>query len=321
MKPYMRMTCNPDKNSWLRDWVDWYLIEGSGLPDEEKSGVLRYFVMQDNMPIWANSKDELYAQFGAGCKPLSFTFINANIYSNPVLMAKGDGEYVAWLEGLPRVEKARLLYGDWDATEQASGFWKGEWCEIINNAPVRVTKRVRAWDLAASKPSEVLPNPDWTCGVLMSKGLDNNYNVEDVVRFRERFATVEEMIFKTAERDGVDTTIVLPIDAGAAGKAYTGDLSRRLAEKGYYVRTKRPQNSKLVRFGPFATLSEQGYVNIVRADWNKDYIDELENFIGDGKRKDDQVDASADAMWALKSEVNLPNMILPDWSKTNEFNV
>lgn len=318
MKPYMRMTCNPDKNSWLRDWVDWYLQDDCGIPDESKSGVLRWFIMQDNQPMWANSKEEIYELYGASVNPLSFTFINANVYDNPVMMER-QPDYVAWLEGLPRVEKARLLYGDWDATETAAGYWKKEWIEEVYTAPVRVKKRVRAWDLAATKPSEVMPNPDWTCGVLMSRGIDDNYYVEDVVRLRERFADVEEAIFKTAERDGTDVTIVIPVDAGAAGKAYSGDLARRLADKGYYVRTKRPSKSKVIRFGPFATVSEQGFVKVVHADWNSNYYDELENFTGDNKRKDDQVDATADAYWGLKSGVDLPSFTLPDWSKQNEF--
>lgn len=318
MRPYMRMTCNPDKNSWLREWVDWYLQEDCGIPDESKCGVLRWFIMQDNTPIWANSKEELYEQFGAACNPLSFTFINANVYDNPVMMER-QPEYIAWLEGLPRVEKQRLLYGDWDAVESSSGYWKHEWCEEVHRSPARCIKRVRAWDLSATKPSEVNPNPDWTVGVLMSKGVDSNYYVEDVIRFRDRFAGVEEMIFKTAQMDGPDVTIVLPLDPGAAGKAYTGDLARRLAEKGFYVRTKRPERSKVVRFGPFATVSENGYVKIVKAPWNKDYIDELENFTGDGKRKDDQADATADAFWAIKSEVYIPAFTPPDFSKQNEF--
>ena len=48
MKPYMRLTCNPDAKSFLRGWLDWFLLP-DGLPDPEKCGVLRYFVMRNNV--------------------------------------------------------------------------------------------------------------------------------------------------------------------------------------------------------------------------------------------------------------------------------
>ena len=83
MKPKMRMTCNPaGKGHWLTNWLEWYLLP-SGLPDPDKCGVTRYFTMKDNQMVWANSEEELKEQI-PGCTPLSFTFINANVYSNPV---------------------------------------------------------------------------------------------------------------------------------------------------------------------------------------------------------------------------------------------
>lgn len=79
MKPKMRMTCNPaGKGHWLTNWLEWYLLP-SGLPDPEKCGKTRYFTMQDNELIWANSEEEL-KQVVKGCTPLSFTFISANVY-------------------------------------------------------------------------------------------------------------------------------------------------------------------------------------------------------------------------------------------------
>ena len=48
MKPNIRATMNPDPDSWVRKYVDWYLYpEGhdkEGRPDPEKQGVIRYFI-------------------------------------------------------------------------------------------------------------------------------------------------------------------------------------------------------------------------------------------------------------------------------------
>lgn len=325
MKSYMRMTCNPDKNSWLREWVDWYLYpeghEEAGIPDPDKCGVLRYFVIQDNTPIWGDSKEELYQKFGASAKPLSFTFISANVYDNPVMM-ENQPDYVAWLEGLPRVEKRRLLYGDWNATESASGFWKKEWVTVLNDAPKGPRRKVRAWDIAATLPSESNPDVDWSAGVLMSKNTEQGtFCVEDVIRFQDRFAGVEQRIIATAELDGPSVTIIIPCDPGAAAKMYANDLARKLADKGFTVRLKRPDKAKEVRFGPFATVSENGFVSICKGPWFKDYVDELESFTGDGKGHDDQVDATSDAFWALKSSFNIPTFNMPDLTIPNPYNV
>ncbi len=311
MKSVMRITCNPDKKSFLRKWIDWYLIPGTGLPDPEKCGVIRWFTMQDSQMVWADSKQELIDKIGPNCKPLSFTFINANVYDNPVLM-KRQPEYVSWLEGLPRVEKERLLYGNWDATESTSGFWKKEWMNSVDYADPRPSKRVRAWDIAGTLPSESNRDPDYTASVLMSKSKSNMYRIEDVDRFRDRFNGVEEKIFATAARDGFGTTIIIPCDPGAAAKAYSMDLVKRLTEAGYHARLKSSNNSKITRFAPFSAISEAGFVECVKAPWNEYYFEELESFSGDGKTHDDMVDATADAFWALKSSTQLPSFTLPD---------
>jgi predicted phage terminase large subunit-like protein len=183
----------------------------------------------------------------------------------------------------------------------------------------RARKRVRAWDFAFSKPSEQYPNPDWTRGVLMSKDSTKRYTVEDVVGMRDRVHEVEKLIFDTARRDGFDVVISIPLDPAAAAGAYAKDLQRRLAEMGYNVRLSKPVKSKLTRFAPFSSIAQAGYVDVVIADWNKDFFDELEIFDGTGKTKDDQADAVSDCMLLLNRDVDLPNFTLPDSSSSNPF--
>ena len=46
IKPYVRATCNPDADSWVRDYIDWWIDDSTGYPIKERSGVLRYMIRQ-----------------------------------------------------------------------------------------------------------------------------------------------------------------------------------------------------------------------------------------------------------------------------------
>lgn len=189
--------------------------------------------------------------------------------------------------------------------------------------PLAVTKRVRAWDLSGTLPSETNPNPDYTVGALCSKDKFGNTYVEDIVRFRARFGEVFEKILEVAQQDGDEVLISIPQDAGAAGKAYAASMIRDLAAEGFYAKAKPTNKSKLTRFAPFAAASEAGTIKIVRADWNDVLFEELENFDGGksraGGRHDDCVDSLSDAYILLASQVNIPTFSVPDLSKKNEF--
>lgn len=315
MKPVFRGTCNPaGKGHWLTNWVEWYLLP-SGLPDPERCGVTRYFTMRDNEFVWGNSSEEVQEQV-PGCSPLSFTFINANVYDNPVLM-KRQPEYVAWLEGQDRETKEALLYGNWYITKQQEGYWKRKWNKLVTHPPF-IARRVRGYDMAGSIKDEVNKDPDYTATVLLSKTRDGRYTIEHAHRFRERFHTVEQYIFKQAELDGTDVTIILPVDSGSAGRAYASNLQKQLAEKGYHVRLHPAGNkSKLVRFRPLASVAEAGCIDVISADWNMWYFDELEQFVGDGKTHEDALDATVSAFWYLNQGSDLPSIQMPDLSQSS----
>lgn len=176
----------------------------------------------------------------------------------------------------------------WDAELEANGYWKKEWCEIVDKPPLNPIKRVRAWDISGTIPSETQPNPDWTVGLLMSKDKYGTYYIEDVKRFRARHGEVFEKMVETAREDGEDTLIIIPQDPGAAGKQYASTLVRDLANLGFYARMKGTTKSKLQRFAPYCAACEAGAVRMVMADWNEEYINELQAFDGGNKRlKDD----------------------------------
>lgn len=320
-KPQMFMMTNPDYNSFLREWIqDYYLDPNSGIPIPERTGHKRYFFRQGNTMLWYDSLAEAEAAHGSGDESgiSSFTFIGATCRDNPPLL-KAQPDYISRLMSLPRVEKERLLDGSWFARIENAGLWKREWVQLVDHPNGRARKRIRAWDFAFTKPSEQNTNPDWTRGVLMSKDNTNVYTVEDVVSIRDRVHEVEKLVFETALSDGQDVVISIPLDPAAAAGAYAKDLQRKLAEMGFMVKLTKPVKSKITRFAPFSSVTQAGFVHVVKANWNKEFFDELEVFDGDPKKKDDQVDCCSDAMLLLNKEMVIPTFSLPDLTGTNPF--
>ena len=342
MVPNLFLTCNPSPDSFLRKWIDWWIIpkgeENAGRANPERDGKVRWFLRQDSEMVWADTKEELINLYGNRdangvlfpegddnqlCRPLSLQFISATIYDNPPLI-KANPNYLAMLQGLKRVKKERDLWGNWDVREEAAGYWKSEWLgEPVNPFELDIVSYCRAWDIAGTIPCEALPNPDWTAGVLMGKTKGGLFIILDVVRFRARFGEVMNKIVEVAKDDPEGTQIILPQEPGQAGKAAGQMMIRELASEGFGARMRPSNKSKVVRFQPFVASSEAGIIRYVQAHWNDVYFSELETFDGDRKKKDDQVDATSDAFITLAQKLQIPNFISTlknvDLTQSNPF--
>lgn len=319
--PQMFLTTNPDYDHWTRLFIqDYYLDPLTGIPLPEKAGHKRYFFRQGSNILWYNSLSEAEAVHGVGDENgvNTFTFWPATCRDNPPLL-KAQPDYISRLMGLPRVEMERLLLGSWFARPEAASMYKRQWSNLVEHPNGRAIKRVRSYDLAMTKPSEQYPNPDWTRGVLLSKDRLNVYTVEDLVSCRDRAHVVEKLIFDTAIKDGPQTIITIPQDPNATAGAYARDLQRRLGEMGFTCRLLKPVKSKIIRFSPFSSVAQAGYVQVVEADWNNEFFDELESFDGTRVRKDDIVDATSDAFYSLNRGANLPDFSLPDLSSKGNY--
>jgi len=324
MKPQMVLTCNPSPSSFLRDWVDWWLLpeghEHAGRADPDKCGVRRWFIRIDNEMVWGDTREELIEKFGADVLPLSMTMIGANIFDNPPLIKANPG-YLANLQGLKKVRKERDLYGNWNIREETSGFWKSEWCTEIPQAPhpKDIIKSCRAYDIAGNKKSETTPNPDYTASVKMHFLRDGTYVIEEVTRFRGTYGEVHKHIVENGKRDGSRVEIILPQDPGAAGKAAAKMMQLKLSEEGFSSKVRPTNKSKLDRFRPFCSASEAGGIYIVKGcatdfenkifNNNSFYYAELENFTATRNQKEDMVDATGDAFMFLAQSKKLPNFM------------
>ena len=319
--PQMYLCTNPSYHSFLREWIeDFYLDPNDGTPILERTNVERYFVRNGNEMKWFDSRKEAEAIYGTSKNNgiRSFRFVSARIWDNPFLR---DTDYLSNLMSLPRVQKLIMLEGSWTAREETSGYWHRAHVDIVEYAPNRVKQRVMATDLAFTKPSETVKDPDSTAFVLMSKDYNGVYTVEYVHTMQDKVGAVESKIFELARHFGNDVIWSIPQDPNAQAGAYARDLQKRLAECGITCKLQKPVKSKLVRFQPFAAVTEARFVQVVKGDWNKAYFDQLEIFDGTGKYHDDMVDATSDAFLLLNKEMHLPTFSLPDFSSPSNSSI
>lgn len=137
VKPYVRATLNPDPDSWVASFIEWYIDQSTGFPIKEHIGKLRYFMVNGGDICWGNSKQEVYEKQKHTIDTLiesnegsvmedyikSFTFITGSIYENKELM-KSNPEYLANLLAQSEEEQLRLLYGNWKHVNNDNELYK-----------------------------------------------------------------------------------------------------------------------------------------------------------------------------------------------------
>jgi hypothetical protein len=177
VKPYIRAACNPDSDSWLAKWIEWWIDQDTGYPILERSGVVRWFVRDGDGMVWFGSKAEAVewlvdkksmARALAEKVPKSFTFVPANLDDNKIL-DQVNPEYRANLMAMPDVERERLLRGNWKIRPAAGlKFPRDKW-KLFDEAPTEM-RYVRFWDRAYTEGGKGAR----TAGVLMGELIDHD---------------------------------------------------------------------------------------------------------------------------------------------------
>jgi predicted phage terminase large subunit-like protein len=302
VRPYIRATCNPDADSWVAEFIAWWIDQETGLPIPERAAKVRWFVRVGDAMIWADKPEQLghHTMVDETGKtvpipPKSVTFIPAKLSDNPALVAADPG-YLANLMALPFVERERLLGGNWKIRPAAGLYFKRHWCQVVDAAPAGV-RWVRYWDLAATEKTEG-NDPDWTEGAKLGRDpVTKLYYLADLRRMRESPKKVEEAIKNTASDDGNSVEIGIPQDPAQAGKAQAAYLVTQLS--GYTARARIESGDKITRFGPFSAQCEAGNVKILRGPWNTTLCDNLEAF--PEAAHDDTADACSGAFSMLQT--------------------
>jgi len=308
--PYVRASCNADADSWVAEFIEWWIDQDTGYPIPERSGVLRWMLRVDEAIHWADTKEELWERFNLKTdeerqKPKSVTFIRSTLQDNKILM-KSDPSYLANLEALPLVERERLLHGNWKIKPAAGMYFKrtqvGDRLDVI---PADIVKWVRGWDLAATSEDEG-GDPAYTSGVLIGKRRNGRYIVADVINVRMDANDVRQLVKHTAQADKAKygrVRIRLPQDPGQAGKDQAKSYIKFLA--GFSVTAIPESGSKETRAEPMASQWQGGNFDVLIAPWNDAYFSQLESF--PSSKFKDMVDASSSAF----SELELKNTYDP----------
>lgn len=138
-------TCNPDPESWVARFIDWWIGE-DGFPIPERNGKKRYCFMDGNTTnqiYWGDTREEVYKkcrriidslwkpaydELGFDKKTMfikSVTFIRADVSENIILL-KSSPEYLANLAQQSEEQRARDLEGNWKYKACSSDLVKEE---------------------------------------------------------------------------------------------------------------------------------------------------------------------------------------------------
>lgn len=295
VKPYMRATCNPDADSWVKSFLAPWVHEDWPEQDRAQSGEVHWFVRDGDEVRWLK-KDETHPD------AMSCTFIEADAYDNPKLLEK-DPDYIKRLKALPLIDRERLLNKNWKIRAEGGKYFKRGWFPILEYIPDDIEKVARFWDFAATE--EVPSNserdgPDYTASVKMGRrraGVYPRYVVLHVTWDRLSPGKVETLVKNLAEQDGKSCEVYFEEEPGSSGKNNTYNYKTKVLE-GFYAKGIRSTGDKEVRAKTASSQAEAGNIAILRAHWNDGYFGFLEPFPSK-KIHDDPVDGTSGVLEQL----------------------
>jgi predicted phage terminase large subunit-like protein len=158
--------------------------------------------------------------------------------------------------------------------------------KVVSEMPFQPIGIVRYWDKAGTDGGGTA-----TAGVKMGRDKEGRYVVLDVVKGHWSAGKREKNILTTAEEDGRRVKIRVEQEPGSGGKESAENTVRSL--EGYSVKAVPVSSDKVVRAEPYAAQLENHGIYILKAPWNKDYIEEHRS--APMGRLKDQWDAAAGA--------------------------
>lgn len=248
-------------------------------------------------------------------------FVFSRLEDNPHL---DISTYEKSFDQLSAITYAQLREGNWDAQIKGGRFDTAWFTPITADEIPEREVSIRYWDLAASEPSDLDPDPDWTAGVKVSRsyqlperyfhvlrkeGTPPNppfYYLEDIKRFRYKSGQVEDMIRATARADGYNVPVWIEQERGATGKAtiqrYRDEILPSHKVRGLWLTGPKPE-----RIQALSSRAQEGRFFMVVGNWNEAFLDEAVLYTGDNKGgpHDDQLDAAAGTLFAMDKEERL----------------
>jgi phage terminase large subunit-like protein len=280
-KPYVRATCNPDADSWVAEFISWWIDE-DGFADPSRMGILRYFYRINNKNHWGDTPEELMEKFpdlAAVAPPKSVTFILSTVYNNRILLEKDPG-YLANLQSLDNIDQQRLLGdkdrgGNWKIRAEAGKVFNRSWFKVIdeNEIPAGGTW-CRFFDFAASEKKMKGDDPDFTASTLLGH-INGRFIVARVTE--DRMTQVDDFVKNTATQDrnwvtarGGRYMVRWEIEPGSASLREHGRMVAMLS--GFDVAGDHSRGDKFVRSKAFAAQAKGGNVDVVQSDWTEGFL-------------------------------------------------
>ncbi len=295
VKPYVRATTNPDAESWVAEFIAWWIDQETGFPIPERAGKLRYFIRVNNILRWADSPEDLDDDFQVIYQALpedvrshtkredfikSVTFIPSNVYDNKKLLASNP-QYLANLLALPLVERERLLGGNWKIKATAGKVFNREWFVLVEALP-KIDLICSYWDFAATekeiKTTSRKPDPDYSARVMIGfSKAEKRWYILDMIAVQQNPASLEKLFIETCRLDrekakvlGARFLVRWEIEPGSAAKRDSYRMTTNLA--GYDAKGKNFKGDKLTRARSLAVQAEAGNVSILKGSWNSEFL-------------------------------------------------
>jgi hypothetical protein len=337
IKPYVRATCNPDARSWVAGFIAWWIDQETGYAIPERSGVLRYFIRENEKIVWGDTKEELLQDrpdYGPD-DILSVTFVPAKLDDNPALLQK-DPSYRAKLRLQPKVERARLELGNWKETEgsQIDPSWVRRYSILddmfefvfqshLHRIPQHAFQRIAVIDTAGTSKEKAAEkrgdNPSWSvCSVW------DVLQSHAIAIGNQRVVLSNLLFLRYIWRDRVDWN---QLKVGINDTLSTWSVSRAYCENAHYgkplateikscqvqlIGPKIPgmddtsRGAKLERAIASGMLSafELGRVFVPedKANWLTTYLNELTTWTGLPDETADQIDVTSYACYVSKQQ-------------------
>jgi predicted phage terminase large subunit-like protein len=169
--------------------------------------------------------------------------------------------------------------------------------KITTEVPKKWRRLVRFWDKAGTRDGGA-----FTVGTLLGLDTEDRYWVLDVIRGQWDSWERERLIRDTAIKDGFKVLVGTEQEPGSGGKESAEGTLRRMTQlrgpkdepfRCKLVKSDITTGGKIARADPFSVVVNQRNVYMVKADWNKEWIDEHSHF--PNSRYKDQVDSSSGA--------------------------
>lgn len=276
-------TCNPDPDSWVKKFVEYYLNE-NGTPEHTKRGEIRYFASKNDEFFFGASKRVLKEAFGftdSDCH--SYTFIYGTLADNKYL---NNEDYISSLKMGGEAETAALLYGNWNIRRSGKMFARHDF-ELFTVNPPHWEKKIITCDTAHGQKQ----HNDFS--VMQVWGVYRN-GIYLIEQFRDKveFSELEAMLIALASKHQ-DATIY--IEAKASGIPLIQTVRRKIMREIQAVQRNTDKYTRALSSQPYV---RGGYVHLnPMSDYFADYTNEMVAFNAELTHKhDDQCDATFDAI-------------------------